>query len=78
MPPGSMAHVITELIFFLIAQVGEQGDWRGELIVTKGFEAGDGQGRGTERKRESKAEVRVAALRQMQFAGAESESAQPA
>ena len=75
--PGNVAHVIAELIFFLVAQVGEEGDGCGELIVPERLEAGNRQRSGAEGKGQGKAQVGVARLREMQFAGAEGERAQP-
>ena len=39
----NMAQIVTQLVFLLIAQVGEKSDGRGELVVAEGFESGDGQ-----------------------------------
>ena len=36
---GRVAHVIAQLILFLIAQVREQSDRRGELVVAESFES---------------------------------------
>src|SRR5579872_4441948 len=40
-PAGGVADVVTELIFFLVAQVRKEGDRRSELVVTKSFKAGN-------------------------------------
>jgi hypothetical protein len=39
---GGVRHIITKLIFFLVAQNRKSGDGSDELIVAEGFEAGDG------------------------------------
>ena len=46
---GVLAHavrnVVVELIFLLVAKDGKRGDGGDELIVAKGFEAGNGAAR---------------------------------
>ena len=72
-----VAQVVAQLIFVLIAQVGEKSDGSGELVVAEGFESGDGQRRHAERKLQRETEIRIARLRQVQQAGVENQSAQP-
>src|SRR5579863_4291641 len=74
---GRVADVVTELILLLIAQVGEQGDGRGELIVAEGLESGNRLRCGTERERQREAEGRIARLGEVQLAGVEYECAEP-
>ena len=62
----NVAQVVTELVFLLIAQVGEKSNRSGELVVTEGFEPGDGQRCGTEGKCQGEAQIRVPSLREMQ------------
>src|SRR5208283_4470768 len=45
-----MAEVVADLVFVLVAEVGEKRDGSGKLVVAKGFKAGDGQCGGTEGK----------------------------
>ena len=73
----NVAQVVAELVFLLIAQVGEKSDGRGELVVAERFEAGDGQRRYAERKLQGKTEIGVARLGEMQQAGVEDQSAEP-
>src|ERR1035441_1821847 len=70
-----VAQVVAELVFLLIAQVGEKSDWRGELVVAERFETGDSQRRYAERKLQGKTEIGVARLGEMQQAGVEDQSA---
>src|SRR5258708_5128923 len=72
-----VTYVVAELIFFLIAQGREQSDGRGELIVAESFEAGNRQRGCAEGECQRKSQSRVAGLREMQFAGAHYECAQP-
>src|SRR5271166_1296952 len=74
---GNVAYVVTQLIFFLIAQVGKQSDRRGELVVAEGFESRYRLRSGAEGKRQCEAKSGVASLREVQFAGAEYECAEP-
>src|SRR5271169_1553093 len=73
----NVAQVMADLVFVLIAQVGEKSDGSGELVVAKSFEAGDGQRRHAERKLQGEAEIRVARLGEVQQAGVEHEIAEP-
>ena len=41
----NVAQVVAELVFVLIAQVGEKSNGSGKLVVAEGLEAGDGQRR---------------------------------
>ena len=71
----NVAQIVAELVFILIAQVGEEGDGSGELIVAESFEAGDGQRRHAEGKLYGEAEIRFPRLREMQEAGVENQIA---
>ena len=55
-----VAHVVAELIFILIAQVGENCDRGCELIVAECFKAGDGERSHAERELYGKAEIGIA------------------
>src|SRR5208282_2300596 len=72
-----VAQVVAELVFVLIAQVGEKSDGSGELIVAEGLKAGDGQRGHAEGKLYGEAEIRIPRLREMQQAGVENQVAQP-
>ena len=74
---SGVAYVVAELIFFLIAQVGEKSDGRGELIVAEGFESRNSLRRGAEGKCQRVAQSGIAGLGEMQFADVEYECTQP-
>ena len=61
MAAGSAAQVVTELIFLLIAENGKRGNGRDELIVAICLKARNGLRGCAERKRESEADLGVAA-----------------
>ena len=67
----NVAQVVAELIFILIAQVWEESDRSGELIVAEGLKARDGERRHAEGKLYGEAEIRITSLREMQEAGIE-------
>ncbi len=73
----NVAQVVAELVFVLIAQVGEKSDRSGKLIVAECLEAGDGQRGHAEGKLYGEAEIRIPSLREMQQAGIENQIAQP-
>ena len=73
----NVAQVVAELVFVLIAQVGEKGDGSGKLIVAECLKAGNGQRRHAERKLYGEAEIRIPRLGEMQQAGVENQIAQP-
>lgn len=75
--PGRAENVVSELVFLLIANDGERGNFRGELIVTESFETGGGVKIRAERKSKRKAEVGVAIFGVMEMAGFKSERAKP-
>src|SRR5271168_3814018 len=77
MSAGCVRQVITQLIFFLIAQNGERGDRGNELIVAERFQARGRRRGGTERKRQSESEIGIARLRKVQTAAAECEGTDP-
>ena len=68
---ANVADVVTKLIFFLIAQNGKLGDGGDVLIVAEGFKTSDGAGCGGKWKCQSKSQVRIARLGQVQKAGIE-------
>src|ERR1700731_1718452 len=72
-----MVHVVTKLIFFLVAENGKCSDGGDELIVAEGFESRNGSGCGAKGKGEGKAKIGIARLRKMQKARTENESALP-
>src|SRR5208282_673096 len=73
----NVAQVIADLVFVLIAQVGEKSDGSGELVVAERFEAGDGQRRHAERKLQGETKIRVARLGEVQKAGVKHQIAEP-
>src|SRR5208283_315422 len=77
MAARNVTQVVAELVLLLIAQVGEKRNRSSELVLAKSFETGDGQGRGTERKRQREAQLRVSSLGEMQQAGVENQIAKP-
>ena len=62
---GCVRDVVAKLVFLLIAQDWERGNGGDELIVTEGFETGDGAGRGAKWKSERESEMVVARRREM-------------
>ena len=62
MASGSVRDVVTDLIFFLIAQDRKRGDGRDELVVAESFESGNGLRSGAEGKGQRKAQIGVACL----------------
>src|SRR5580700_3833080 len=77
MASRGVAQVVADLVFALIAQVGEKSDGSGELVVAKSFEAGNRERCGAEGKRQREAQIGVPRLREMQQAGAENQIPQP-
>ena len=73
----NMAQIVTQLVFLLVAQIGEKSDGGGELVVAEGLESGDGQRGGTEGKRERETQVGVTRLGEVQQAGVENQIAKP-
>ena len=71
----NVAQVVAELVFLLIAQVGEKSNRRSELVVAIGFETGDGQRCGTEGEGQRVAQIGVPGLRKMQQAEIEDQGA---
>ena len=72
-----MAEIVTELIFFLIAQDGKRGDSGSEGIVTVRVKTGDSLIRDAKGKLQGEAKIIVARFRVVQTAGAEAEAANP-
>src|SRR6266852_7500748 len=66
---GGVAHVVTELIFLLVAHHWKSGNGRNELLVAKSFETGNSAERGAERKSQCEPEFGVTRLGVVQAAG---------
>src|SRR5258708_131675 len=76
-PAVVVAHVVAELIFFLVAQNGKSGNGSDELIVAKGLEPGDGAARGSEREIHRETKMRITRSGQMESADIEDKRANP-
>ena len=74
---GGAKNVIAKLIFLLVANDGECGNFSGELIVAERFESGSGVKICAERKGQREAEIGVAILDVMKIADFESERGGP-
>ena len=74
---GRMPHIISKLIFLLVAQDGKIGNRGHELIVAKGLEARDGLRGGTERESQGVPKIRIARFRVMKAPGIKCERAKP-
>src|SRR6516225_5347230 len=77
MPAGNVDRVVSELVFFLVAQYGEGGDGRYKLVVAESLEAGSGQGCGAEGKSQGETQVGIARLGVVQEAGIKRERSHP-
>jgi hypothetical protein len=75
--PVDVAHIVAELVLLLIAEDRKRRDGCNELIVPKGFQAGNRVRCGTEWERQSEAEIGIASLREMQSAVAKDKGAEP-
>ncbi len=77
MPAHGTTHIVSKLVFLLIANHRKRGDGSNKLVVAVGFETGDGLRSGAERKRQGKAEVSITVCRTVQITGAKSEISHP-
>src|SRR5438445_3375317 len=77
MPPGSVARIVAELIFLLLAEYGKRCDRRGKLVIAERLKSRDGVKSCAERKCQREAIVRIPRFGVVQPACVEGERTQP-